>query len=423
MKAENSAPPPAPAPAPTRRKRGSKPAQSLRTREQIVDAVITVLSEAGIGGLTHRRVAEAAGVSLSATTYHYASKQTMLDDASNRLLASYLDALRAQAERFRSGGPRHTDLGAFITTYLAQAAGRHRRTSLAWCEIILDAARTPEGHALALRWFTQLAEVWSDLAGATGLQPAPHQVQIAIDTTIGFLFIILSLGLNEEDVHALRGDPTTVLRGDESRGALDDEADRSPASPKAERTRATILGATIAILKEQGPAGVSYRAVSERAGVSLTAPAYHCGSIRDLIRLAERDLFQASKQRYREMLAAAKAGGGSPDDLADVTTTILIREATAHRSASIAHYAIWLESARTAALRPEVQGAILDQAQAWQRRLAPLGATTLSDGLTFQALFIGQLVRTLASGGELAVMSGLRAAFRAALDARLSLAD
>lgn len=69
-------------------------ARSEKKRERIVDAVITVLSEAGIARLTHRRVAAAANVSLSATTYHYATKADMLADASRKLLDGYLRTFR-----------------------------------------------------------------------------------------------------------------------------------------------------------------------------------------------------------------------------------------------------------------------------------------------------------------------------------------
>ena len=49
-----------------------------RTRRQIKKAVLEVMADAGVNAVTHRSVASQAGVSLSATTYHFSSLDDML---------------------------------------------------------------------------------------------------------------------------------------------------------------------------------------------------------------------------------------------------------------------------------------------------------------------------------------------------------
>jgi AcrR family transcriptional regulator len=66
------------APQPSPGERASQAGRAARTKARIADAVITVLAEAGSGRLTHRLVASTAGVSLAATTYHYATKRDMI---------------------------------------------------------------------------------------------------------------------------------------------------------------------------------------------------------------------------------------------------------------------------------------------------------------------------------------------------------
>jgi AcrR family transcriptional regulator len=57
---------------------------------QIIDGAVQVLTMAGPQGLTHRAVALAAGVSLSSTTYHFASRADILRAAYRRLYGAWI---------------------------------------------------------------------------------------------------------------------------------------------------------------------------------------------------------------------------------------------------------------------------------------------------------------------------------------------
>jgi DNA-binding transcriptional regulator YbjK len=61
---------------PARRQRGE------RRRREILEAALRVIGRDGVAGLTHRAVADEAGVSLAATTYYFASKADLLREAS-----------------------------------------------------------------------------------------------------------------------------------------------------------------------------------------------------------------------------------------------------------------------------------------------------------------------------------------------------
>lgn len=393
-------------------------ARALLKREQIAEAVTTVLSEQGVAGLTHRRVAEAASVPISATTYHYATKDDMLADASRRLLDGYLLAFGRMAERLRRGEGQDRSLDELVTRIVTNAAGRHRRTSLAWCEIILGAARSPAGHELATQWFADLERAWTAVAAAFEDEYDALAISIAIDTVVGFLFILLALGVGPEMVDAVRaGTAIEAIARTTSAEAADA---KPPSSAKAERTRAAILDAAINLLVREGSGSISHRTVAAEAGVALTAPAYHFGSIDRLIQEAQGRLFDAAKQRYRELNLKLGTRPASADEVADLTAAVLVREATEFGQASLAHYSIWLEAARSAALRPEVAAAIADQAAGWQRRLAGLGESRPRDGMAFQALFIGCLVRSLACGASLHSLAAFRQQVRVALERRYS---
>ena len=61
-----------------------------------------------------------------------------------------------------------------------------------------------------------------------------------------------------------------------------------PATTKGQRRRQEIVEGAAAILREQGPQGVSHRAVAQRVGCSLSATTYYFSGLDDLLREAGR---------------------------------------------------------------------------------------------------------------------------------------
>ncbi len=389
-------------------------ARAARTKARIADAVITLLAESGSSRVTHRLVAAAAGVSLAATTYHYVTKSEMIADASRRLLDGYVESFRRAAQRQRRGRGRALDLGSFVTKLLTNASGRYRRLALAWCEIILEAARTTEGHAIADEWFGKLFEAWADLARAMYGELSDEAILSGVDTAIGLLFITLPLELKPAQVAAVfaaGADPVTHWAPRDPAP----EAGQSPPvrrTPKARETRERILEGAIAVLVANGAGAVTYKAVAQECGLTIAAPAYHFGSIDGLLKAAEVELFARSKHRYRDMVGSA-APGQTLDGLADLTAAVFVREVTQHGRAAIAIYSIGIESARRLDLRAAVWSVIADQAKAWRRQLEQLNPDVAAfDAMRMQAVFIGKQIRALSTGCPIAQLSAARGAFR-----------
>lgn len=67
---------------------GRTMAKSEATQRALMEAALEVASEKGVRGVTHRRVAAAAGVSLGVTSYHYAHIDDMLLDAFRHWVAN-----------------------------------------------------------------------------------------------------------------------------------------------------------------------------------------------------------------------------------------------------------------------------------------------------------------------------------------------
>jgi AcrR family transcriptional regulator len=80
-----------------RRRRGDA------SRRAILDAATQLISDVGVAALTHRSVAEAAGVPLARVSYHFPTIDDLLVSAATEYLRAFDDHLRTMAEGARAG--------------------------------------------------------------------------------------------------------------------------------------------------------------------------------------------------------------------------------------------------------------------------------------------------------------------------------
>lgn len=115
--------------------------------------MIAVVEERGVRNLTHRRVAEQAGVPLGSTTYFFDSLDDLLLAGLQLASADNVAHLRQVAERIRRGEPMDrvlAEAGAEIVT-------THRARMIAEYELYIEAMRTPSLRDIALHWNDALA--------------------------------------------------------------------------------------------------------------------------------------------------------------------------------------------------------------------------------------------------------------------------
>lgn len=378
--------------------------RSRQTRQRIVEGMIAVLASEGVAGVTHRAVAEAAGVSLAATTRHFDTKQDMLTETSESVLQDYLGGFENLLARLRGGQlPALSGLGDIVERAVLGGLFRERRRSLAWCELILHGGRSAEGRAIARRWYAAIDEIWTEIAAAFAQRTTRAEVAAAVDRTVGMLFLLHPTGLTSDQVTGLirkklfvsdllaqpAGQPTSQ----DARGAQDGAA--------------RILGAAMDVLAHSGPQAVSYRAVSEVAGMSRGAPGYHFPTVESLLEAAQIGLFERAKDRYRRGIRGYSAQSMSPDELADLTTAIFYSEAMQHASENLAFYSTWIRAAEQPRLRPAIFRALRELQTGWVTvlRQADLPGVNAFD---IHALFIGKLARAIGSGADIQEMARSR---------------
>lgn len=116
-------------------------------RQAITRAATRVLRKAGIEGLTHRAVAEEAGVPLGSTTYYFGSLADLLSAAIEYATDTNIRWLTEWAAANESA-----DITVALPRMLHEYLNEHRSTATLDVEIYILAARRPELRVHTSRW-------------------------------------------------------------------------------------------------------------------------------------------------------------------------------------------------------------------------------------------------------------------------------
>src|SRR6266545_6567766 len=106
-------------------------------REQILDATLRVIGREGRGAVTHRAVAEEAGVPLGSTTYYFDSRDDLLGQALEHVSAQEVERYGGLAEELRQLSTP-TELADRLLSELVSAA-QDRTAYIAEYELWLEA--------------------------------------------------------------------------------------------------------------------------------------------------------------------------------------------------------------------------------------------------------------------------------------------
>ncbi len=119
-------------------------------REQILDAALRVIGRSGRESVTHRAVAEEAGVPLGSTTYYFDSRDDLLRQALEHVAAHEVERYEELGKELlsvRSG----RELADRLISELV-AAAEDRVAYIAEYELWLEAGRRPELREAAQSW-------------------------------------------------------------------------------------------------------------------------------------------------------------------------------------------------------------------------------------------------------------------------------
>jgi DNA-binding transcriptional regulator YbjK len=168
-------------------------------REALLQAVLEVVASAGPEAVTHRRVAQVAGLPLASTTYWFSSKDELLaaalEHAAERDIARLRAAAAALAEVPAGERRRLIDgLVAAIIDPLERELATCRGSLIASYSLWLEAARRPGLRAIARRWTEAYREVAADLLQRAGDRRSGADAEILIGAADGLLMAALAGG-------------------------------------------------------------------------------------------------------------------------------------------------------------------------------------------------------------------------------------
>jgi TetR/AcrR family transcriptional regulator, regulator of biofilm formation and stress response len=148
-------------------------------RDAILRAAVALIGEQGPDALTHRAVAERAGVSLSATTYWFSSKEEIFREAVALAAREEVDRLERLVLDL---APRRVEPAAWareLSAALAEDARQNPARPVAMYEFVLEASRQPELRDEVARWETahlRLAEAGLRAVGTADPETDAHIV-------------------------------------------------------------------------------------------------------------------------------------------------------------------------------------------------------------------------------------------------------
>jgi TetR/AcrR family transcriptional regulator, regulator of biofilm formation and stress response len=119
-------------------------------REQILDAALRIIGRSGREAVTHRAVAEEAGVPLGSTTYYFDSRDDLLAQALEHVAQRETERFQKLAEELRRA-ETPSELAEMVMDQFTYET-RDRDAYVAEYEIWLEASRRPDLRAAATAW-------------------------------------------------------------------------------------------------------------------------------------------------------------------------------------------------------------------------------------------------------------------------------
>lgn len=129
-------------------------ASAEERRQRIIQAAHELIPAVGVQGLTHRLVAERAGVPLGSTTYYFATLSDLVDAALTAATEVTVECLRDWSERLEAS----TDVPATLAALVGEWV-RDGEQLATWNELYTAAGHRPELRALARVWSDGLADL------------------------------------------------------------------------------------------------------------------------------------------------------------------------------------------------------------------------------------------------------------------------
>jgi TetR/AcrR family transcriptional regulator, regulator of biofilm formation and stress response len=168
----------------------------VTTRERILHAVLRVIGTDGIAGVTNRRVAREAEVSLGSITYHFATQHELLREAMLLFVAAETARLSGVAEQ-HLGTPVSVETAAAMVEQVALHT-RFGHEEIAPLELYIQAGRDPSLRDAAAECFAAYDRIAITVLRALGVPDAERLAGPVVALIAGLQLRRLATGTTGE---------------------------------------------------------------------------------------------------------------------------------------------------------------------------------------------------------------------------------
>lgn len=179
------------------------------TRERILRITLELIGREGMGAVTNRRVATAAGVSLGSLTYHFASQVDLVRDSLLLFVGEEVSRLEGITAELRRRRPSIEQVAATVEEVVGESSNRLQQ--LAETELHLRAARDPALQEASRRCFEAYEGVAEAALELLSVPQADQHARSIVALMYGLA--LRRLGTGEDETAGIAEALLTIVRG------------------------------------------------------------------------------------------------------------------------------------------------------------------------------------------------------------------
>ncbi|GAA0466382.1 hypothetical protein GCM10009096_03810 [Parasphingorhabdus litoris] len=174
----------------------ARQSRSKNTVERILASVLVIYAEKGLKAVTHRAVAEHAGVSVSSTTRFFKSKPDLISKAYQWGVEKARARYASTAEEMDFGDK--AELVQYCRSVLGADLNDHAVSNLAWYHFLIESTRDPSLRPITVQSFSDMSLFWRDLARRSGIEDETS-IQTLLDYLIGEYYLVFAASGSRSD--------------------------------------------------------------------------------------------------------------------------------------------------------------------------------------------------------------------------------
>jgi DNA-binding transcriptional regulator YbjK len=168
----------------------------------MVEATVRIVAREGVAALTHRRVAAEAGVALSSTTWHFATKAEILEAALRWAARREVEGIAAIAVRLGDADFDQSAWADALGDWLVTQVTTERDIVVALYRLQIELLGTPGALDVHREWGKGLRAVGERVLAQSPMSTPAIDIRLVVAALDGLRMGVLSSG--EDDVEWVR---------------------------------------------------------------------------------------------------------------------------------------------------------------------------------------------------------------------------